>query len=93
MTALNHAAFGAAAGIPFALFSRRIHPAAARAIAGSLYGAVIWAAMYQAALPALGLMPKPRWDRPGRPTSMAVAHLIYGAVLGGIADFAQPIPG
>ena len=92
MTALNHVAFGAAAGIPFALVSRRIDTVAGRAITGSLYGAAIWAAMYQGLLPALGMMPKPRWDRPGRPTAMALAHLIYGAVLGGLVDANLPEP-
>jgi hypothetical protein len=86
MTALNHAAFGAAAGIPFALSSGRIGTAAGRTIVGGIYGATVWAGMYQGVLPALGLMPRPRWDRPGRPTSMAIAHLIYGAVLGAAVD-------
>jgi hypothetical protein len=41
-------------------------------------------------LPALGLMPPPRRDRPGRPTAMIVAHLVYGTVLGSLADRRVP---
>jgi len=85
LTTLNHAAFGAAAGIPFALMARRLRTTTGRALAGSVYGALVWAAMYQGVLPALDLMPQPRWDRPGRPTAMILAHLIYGAALGATA--------
>jgi uncharacterized membrane protein YagU involved in acid resistance len=82
MTAVNHLAFGAVAGMPFAFLSRRLESQVARLAAGGLYGVAVWAAMYQGVLPALGLMPEPRSDRPGRPTSMAIAHLIYGGALG-----------
>lgn len=61
-TAVNHVAFGAAAGIPFGLVAPRIPTMAARTAAGSLYGAAIRTAMYQGLLPALDLMPRPKWD-------------------------------
>ena len=51
---------------------------------GTLYGAVIWTTMYGYLLPRLGLMPRPEHDRPHRPPTMGVAHLIYGGVLGAI---------
>jgi len=82
LTALNHAAFGAAAGVPFAVVAARLRTPVGRALAGSVYGALVWSAMYQGVLPALGVMAKPRWDRPGRPTAMLLAHVIYGACLG-----------
>jgi uncharacterized membrane protein YagU involved in acid resistance len=82
MTAVNHLVFGAMAGMPFAFLSRRLESEAARLAAGGLYGVAVWAAMYQGVLPALGVMPEPRSDRPGRPMSMAIAHLIYGGALG-----------
>lgn len=82
LATLNHAAFGAAAGIPFALASARLRTLTGRALAGSVYGALVWSAMYQGVLPALELMPRPRRDRPGRPSAMLVAHLLYGAALG-----------
>jgi glycine/D-amino acid oxidase-like deaminating enzyme/nitrite reductase/ring-hydroxylating ferredoxin subunit len=82
MTAVNHLAFGAAAAIPFALLSRRLDKRVARLVAGAGYGVGVWAIMYQAVLPAVGLMREPRADRPGRPMTMALAHLIYGGALG-----------
>jgi len=85
LATLNHAAFGAAAGIPFALAAGRLRTAAGRALTGSVYGALIWSVMYQGVLPALDVMPQPRWDRPGRPSAMIVAHLVYGAALGATA--------
>jgi hypothetical protein len=86
LTTLNHVAFGATAGIPFGLASGRLRTTTGRALAGSVYGALVWSAMYQGLLPALGLMPEPRRDRPGRPSAMIVAHLIYGAALGATAS-------
>lgn len=83
-TGLSHFAFGAAAALPFPALIKRLSNRGARVAAGAIYGGAIWAAMYQVALPALGLMPKPREDRPGRPTSMLLAHVIYGGVLGAL---------
>jgi len=91
LTALNHAAFGAAAGIPFALAAARLRTTGGRTLAGSVYGALVWSVMYQGLLPALDLMPEPRRDRPGRPSAMVVAHLVYGAVLGATA-LSKPRP-
>jgi hypothetical protein len=84
--AVNHLAFGAAAGALFPLlFPRRALPARPRRVVlGTLYGAVIWTTMYGYVLPKLGLMPRPKRDRPYRPTTMAAAHLVYGAVLGAL---------
>jgi len=36
---------------------------------------------YMGGLPALGIMPRADRDRPGRPQSMALAHIVYGGVL------------
>jgi NAD(P)-dependent dehydrogenase (short-subunit alcohol dehydrogenase family) len=71
-----HFAYGAALGGVFAL-----PPGRSTRARGLLYGAGVWAANYAVALPALGLMPPARRDRPGRPTSMIAAHLVYGAAL------------
>jgi hypothetical protein len=86
LSAVNHLAFGAAAGALFPLlFRRRGLPARPhRVVAGTLYGAAIWTAMYGYLLPRLGWMPSPKRDRPYRPTTMVAAHLVYGAVLGAL---------
>jgi hypothetical protein len=84
LTGLSHVGFGVLAAIPFSYLASRFRTKAARIAAGGVYGGAVWAAMYQGALPALELMPKPRRDRPGRPTSMLIAHLIYGGTLGAL---------
>lgn len=85
-TAIAHLGFGASMGALFGVLpraSRRVpllpESSSAR---GALFGLAVWATSYAGWIPKLGLMPSPEDDRPGRPTSMVLAHLIYGAVLG-----------
>jgi len=73
---LAHFAFGASMGILFGLVPGR--PSQPR---GLLFGLGVWAVSYAGVLPQLGLMPPARRDRPGRPASMILAHLVYGATL------------
>lgn len=82
LTALAHVGFGMAAGALFAVIYRRTRdlPAPA-AVQGALYGAAVWALSYQGWVPALGIMPPPERDRPGRPAAMFLSHLLYGAKL------------
>lgn len=87
-----HLAFGGAAGVLYALVARRrprvgyagaTRPSRARAaLTGMAFGSLVWAASYKGWVPALGIMPPPSRDRPGRPASMLAAHWIYGATLG-----------
>jgi len=86
LTTLSHTGFGAAAALPLPALLRRCRTKPGRMAAGALYGAAVWAVMYQGVLPALNLMPRPARDRPGRPTSMLLAHLIYGATLAALVD-------
>src|SRR4051794_20402288 len=86
---LNHFGFGAAAGALFAPLVARVRSRPARVVTGALYGAAVWAGMYGYLLPALGLMPHPKRDRPGRPSSMAIAHQVYGAALGAAVSGTQ----
>lgn len=79
-----HFSYGAAMGALFGLVTAR--PSAAR---GMLFGLGVWAVNYAGVLPKLGLMPRARFDRPGRPTSMILAHLVYGATLA--AGQASPV--
>ena len=51
----------------------------------------VWIASYVGWVPAAGLMPRPSRDRPGRPTSMVLAHWIFGGTLGFLGTrFASP---
>jgi hypothetical protein len=82
-TTVGHFGYGAGLGTLFQLGSRVVPgPAPLR---GALFGAAVWAVSYAGWLPAVGLMPPPGRDRPGRQASTLVAHLIFGAVLGSLA--------
>lgn len=91
-SALLHFAFGGVAGAAFSAWARRParwtrhllrrrRPTRA-ALEGAAFGSMVWAASYMGWVPALGIMPPAHRDRPGRPSSMIVAHWIYGAALG-----------
>lgn len=82
-----HTAFGAGAGVAFALL-RRALPRNSTA-AGVLYGGAVWAAMYPLALPLAGLYPKPEDDSKPRAWSIALAHLVYGLSLSTAYDAAR----
>ena len=88
LTAANHFAFGGACGALFGLghaLARRGQGAAAThgvdVGAGLAFGTFVWAVSYAGWVPAVGIMPPPQNDRPGRPASMVIAHWVYGAVL------------
>jgi hypothetical protein len=75
-----HVAFGAACGALYAEGRRCFpHPPV---VAGMIFGTVIWAAAYGAALPALGLYPSVPDDSHTRTTVMLAAHEVFGASLG-----------
>jgi hypothetical protein len=85
-SALTHLAFGAGAGALFeagyASWGRR----GAGPLAGAAFGAAVWLVSYAGWVPALDILPAPHRDRPGRQGWMLAAHLVYGAVLGALAD-------
>jgi hypothetical protein len=83
-TTAGHFGYGAGLGTLFQLGGRVIPgPAPLR---GALFGAAVWAVSYAGWLPAVGLMPPPDLDRPGRQAATLIGHLIFGAVLGGLAS-------
>lgn len=84
-----HFGFGATQGVIYGLAHEAKAELAEGASAttpsaktGLPFGLLVWAANYAGVLPAAGLFPRPSLDRPGRPTSMVVAHAVYGYVLG-----------
>lgn len=85
--AVAHFGFGSGAGAAYGLLSdglRRVVPAVQRVPAplrGAVFGLGVWAVSYGAAIPALGLLPPPADDRPGRQGRLVAAHLVYGATL------------
>jgi hypothetical protein len=78
-TAIAHLAYGAGTGALYALFPRSIRGP----LGGSSYGIAVWAASYMGWIPKLGIMPPPSKDRPGRPTAMVLAHVLFGFTLDG----------
>lgn len=88
LTAINHYGFGGTMGALFeigrgALAARRGRAGSRGALLGSgvAFGTLVWAASYAGWIPAMGLMPRPTKDRRFRPTSMVLAHWVYGGTL------------
>ena len=82
LASLAHIGFGAVAGSVYSALRRGLRLPGHPVLAGALFGACVWFVSYQGWVPALGIMPPPQRDRPGRPQTMFVAHLVYGATLG-----------
>lgn len=76
-----HLAFGAAGGIGFAMLARPLRWLPPESV-GVTWAMLIWATSYFGWIPALGILPPPPSDRPGRAWSMLAAHLLYGLGLG-----------
>jgi hypothetical protein len=91
MAGAAHLGFGAAAGSLFAAVQRVTRMQTQPVLAGVGFGAMVWFVSYRGWVPALGIMPPPGRDRPGRPQSMLIAHLVYGAALGALVG--RPKPG
>lgn len=83
-TAFTHFGFGATCGALFAFLGRRDKPLSRAITEGVLFGSAVWTISYVGWVPALRIMPPPNRDRHGRPTSMVIAHWIYGGVLAAI---------
>ena len=82
--------FGMATGALFGLLHRGSLGTARASLLGAGYGAAVWAASYAGWIPTLGIARPSRRDRPGRPTSMVAAHLIFGSVLGAFVERLSP---
>jgi uncharacterized membrane protein YagU involved in acid resistance len=82
LTTAAHFGFGASMGAAFGLLHRRLGPPVPPALAGSLFGMAVWALAYKGVVPRLGIMPPPEQDRRGRPASMVIGHLVWGATTG-----------
>ncbi len=80
---IAHFGFGTACGGLFGALRGRLlraHPVNE----GILFGTLVWAGSYCGWIPTLGIMPPPTRDRPGRSITMLAAHIVFGAVLGGL---------
>jgi uncharacterized protein DUF6789 len=76
-----HFGFGASMGAVFGLLRRTLHPPIPAPLPGIGFATLVWAVSYKGWIPALGILPPPEHDRPGRPQVMVAAHWVYGATL------------
>lgn len=86
LTVVNHLLFGAAAGALFGavrgmVAPARTPPASLDVPAGIGFGLTVWYVSYEGWVPALGIMPPSHEEQPGRPVTMASAHVVFGACL------------
>jgi uncharacterized membrane protein YagU involved in acid resistance len=78
----SHLLYGAAAGALYGLIQDELRLPAA--LAGPVYGLVVWAAGYLGWMPASGVLPQPWRQQAGEALVPVVAHVVYGATLGAV---------
>lgn len=83
LAGVAHLAYGAGCGALYAAIAPRSR-ASTGSVLGMMFGTAVWFASYQGWVPAVGIMPPASRDRPGRPATMFVAHLVFGATLGAL---------
>lgn len=79
-----HVAFGAGAGVMYAVVDDRLRPPGPGAVKGAAYGTAIWSVSYLGWVPMLGIMPPADRDRRGRAKAMLAAHWVFGLALVGV---------
>ncbi|MBA2316489.1 MAG: Fic family protein [Euzebyales bacterium] len=90
LSSAAHLGFGATSGALYAVVAPRTLRGWRRLGLGVGYGLTVWAVGYKGLLPAARLMPEPEHDRPGRPTAMIAAHVVYGAALAALLRRERP---
>jgi hypothetical protein len=90
---IAHFGFGAALGAAFGLARGRIVPPGPAVPQSMAFAGAVWLVSYLGWLPAVGLMPRATHDEPNRQPAMVVAHAVFGAVLGPVADGLGTTPG
>ena len=83
---VTHLAFGAGAGVGYALLPRRLPPP----LRGCAWALGIYAVAYQGWVPALGALPPADEDRRDRVAVMVAVHLAYGVVLARVEQALDP---
>lgn len=78
LAAIAHAAYGAGAGAALGAIAPAA-PLKRRVTIG--YGLLVWLLSYQGWVPLAGVMPPVVRDRRGRALSIALAHVVWGALL------------
>lgn len=86
---LAHLGFGVGAGAVYGALRPALPAAVPGPVAGAAFALAVWAVSYSGWVPALGILPPPSEDRPGRQPTMVLAHLVFGAALGAAVDRAD----
>ena len=79
LATVAHLGYGASCGVLFALGTRRRRMVGPPQGVG--YGLLLWFAGYGVWVPAIGAVPPPQRDQPGRQLALVAGHLVYGVVL------------
>ena len=85
-TSVVHLAIGASAAALHQVGRGAAGRPAPAAVWGGAFGAIFWAVNYGVFAPAVGLMPPPDRDRPGRAPVMLAANVIWGAISAVVGD-------
>jgi hypothetical protein len=85
-TSIVHLGIGATAAALHQVGRRLANRPQPAAIWGGGFGAVFWGLNYGFVAPALGIMPPPDRDRPGRAPVMLAANVIWGALSAILGD-------
>lgn len=86
LASVLHLLFGVANGVVYRLLRRRWPTPGPRVLHGVGYGLGVWATSYYGWIPAAGVLPPPHHDDSGRAKTMLLAHVLYGGVLGALAE-------
>jgi hypothetical protein len=85
-TVAAHWGFGMTTGGIYGLIHRGRWGLRRSTLLGAAFGSAVWAVSYAGWVPAMGIMQPPHRDRPFRPVTMAVAHLVFGVALGALVE-------
>lgn len=88
LSLVNHFAYGATCGAIYGTVARSVP--VAPVVRGTAFGLLVWTISYLGLLPALGILRPATEHPPARNLLMIAAHVVWGAVLGVLADRWQP---
>jgi putative membrane protein len=88
---ISHLGFGATMGAIYGLLTRIIPLSSV--LKGSVFGIVVWLAVYLGWLPAIGMSEAATRQPIQRNGLMIVAHLVWGAVTGGMMNLLEGVFG
>jgi hypothetical protein len=87
LASVAHLGFGAGAGATYAVLRRVLRLPGPEVAHSTGWGLAVYTASYAGWIPKAGILPPPKRDRDDRQAMMVVAHVVYGAVLGGLLQW------